>query len=66
MPTTNRALPKVVTRAEWLVARQELLTKEKELTHRRHVQAGHEFLGVERAVLFQKVHEGAARPNGRR
>jgi predicted dithiol-disulfide oxidoreductase (DUF899 family) len=55
-----------VTRAEWLVARQELLTKEKELTHRRHVQAGHEFLGVERAVLFQKVHEGAARPNGRR
>ena len=35
MRTTNLLLPKVVTRAEWLPARLELLAKEKELTHRR-------------------------------
>ena len=35
MKTTNIELPKVVTRAEWLVARKELLAKEKELTRRR-------------------------------
>lgn len=35
MKTVNIELPKVVTRAEWLVARQELLVKEKELTRRR-------------------------------
>ena len=29
MQTTNIALSKVVTRAAWLVARQELLTKER-------------------------------------
>ena len=34
MKTTNIELPKVVTRAEWLVARKELLAKEKELTRR--------------------------------
>jgi predicted dithiol-disulfide oxidoreductase (DUF899 family) len=35
MKATNIELPRVVTRAEWLVARQELLAKEKELTRRR-------------------------------
>jgi predicted dithiol-disulfide oxidoreductase (DUF899 family) len=35
MTTANIELPTVVTRAEWLVARKQLLTKEKELTHRR-------------------------------
>ena len=35
MQTTNIALPKVVSRDEWLVARKELLAKEKELTRRR-------------------------------
>jgi predicted dithiol-disulfide oxidoreductase (DUF899 family) len=35
MKATNIELPKVGTRAEWLVARQELLAKEKELTRRR-------------------------------
>lgn len=35
MQTTKIELPTVVTRAEWLVVRQELLAKEKELTRRR-------------------------------
>ena len=35
MKTSNIELPEVVTRAEWLAARLELLGKEKELTHRR-------------------------------
>jgi predicted dithiol-disulfide oxidoreductase (DUF899 family) len=35
MITTNISLPTVVTRAEWLVARKQLLAKEKELTRRR-------------------------------
>jgi predicted dithiol-disulfide oxidoreductase (DUF899 family) len=35
MKTPVIELPAVVTRAEWLVARLELLTKEKELTRRR-------------------------------
>jgi predicted dithiol-disulfide oxidoreductase (DUF899 family) len=37
MKTTNVEFPKVVTRAEWLAARQELLAKEKEFTRRRDV-----------------------------
>jgi predicted dithiol-disulfide oxidoreductase (DUF899 family) len=35
LKTTNLELPKVVTRAEWLDARQQLLAKEKELTRHR-------------------------------
>ena len=35
MITTNISLPTVATRAEWLVARRELLAREKELTRRR-------------------------------
>jgi predicted dithiol-disulfide oxidoreductase (DUF899 family) len=35
MTKSNIELPKVVSRDEWLVARRELLTKEKELTRRR-------------------------------
>ena len=35
MKTPVIELPAVVTRAEWLAARLELLTKEKELTRRR-------------------------------
>lgn len=35
MTTTNISLPPVVTRADWLVARKQLLAKEKELTRRR-------------------------------
>jgi hypothetical protein len=35
MKTPVIELPAVVTRAEWLAARLKLLTKEKELTHRR-------------------------------
>jgi predicted dithiol-disulfide oxidoreductase (DUF899 family) len=35
MKAVNIELPRVVTRAEWLTARQELLAKEKELTRRR-------------------------------
>ena len=35
MTTANIELPTVVTRAEWLVARKQLLTKEKELTRRK-------------------------------
>ena len=35
MKAANIELPRVVTRAEWLGARQELLAKEKELTRRR-------------------------------
>jgi predicted dithiol-disulfide oxidoreductase (DUF899 family) len=35
MNTVSIDLPRVVTRDEWLVARKQLLVKEKELTHRR-------------------------------
>jgi predicted dithiol-disulfide oxidoreductase (DUF899 family) len=35
MITTDVSLPTITTRAEWLVARKQLLTKEKELTRRR-------------------------------
>ncbi len=45
MKTTNIALPEVVSRAEWLVARQELLAKEKAATRARDT------LNVERRRL---------------
>ncbi len=35
MKATNTALPSIVTRAEWLAARKELLAKEKDLTRHR-------------------------------
>jgi hypothetical protein len=35
MMAINRELPMIATRAEWLVVRKQLLTKEKELTRRR-------------------------------
>jgi predicted dithiol-disulfide oxidoreductase (DUF899 family) len=35
MKTTNIELPKIVTRAEWLAAREALLIKEKEATRAR-------------------------------
>ena len=38
MITTNISLPTVATRAEWLVARRELLAREKELTRRRDAE----------------------------
>ena len=62
MKAANVELPRVVTRAEWLIARQELLAKEKELTRHRDV------LNAERRRLSMVrigknyVFEG---PNGR-
>lgn len=57
MQTTNIALPKVVTRAEWLVARQELLAKEKELTRRRDALNAERrrlpMVGIEKDYVFE-------------
>ena len=35
MTESQRNLPQVVSRDEWLAARKELLAREKELTHQR-------------------------------
>ena len=57
MQTTNMALPNVVTRAEWLVARQELLAKEKELTRRRDALNAERrrlpMVGIEKDYVFE-------------
>lgn len=57
MPTTNIALPKVVPRAEWLVARQDLLAKEKELTRRRDALNAERrrlpMVGIEKDYVFE-------------
>ena len=61
MKTTNIELPKVVTRAEWLVARKELLAKEKELTRRRDALNAERrrlpMVRVEKETRFPRVTE---------
>ena len=57
MKTTDIKLPKVVTRAEWLVERNELLKKEKELTRRRDALNAERrrlpMVRIEKAYVFE-------------
>ena len=57
MITTNISLPTVATRAEWLVARRELLAKEKELTRRRDAlnteRRGLPMVRIDKDYLFE-------------
>jgi predicted dithiol-disulfide oxidoreductase (DUF899 family) len=57
MITTDISLPTVVTRAEWLVARKQLLAKEKELTRRRDTvnaeRRGLPMVRIEKDYVFE-------------
>lgn len=59
MSNTQVAHPKVVSRAEWLVARKNLLAKEKELTHQRDALAAERrklpWVRVEKQYVFDAL-----------
>jgi predicted dithiol-disulfide oxidoreductase (DUF899 family) len=63
MPTRTADNPKVVSREEWLAARKQLLTKEKQLTHQRDAVAAERqqlpWVKVEKNYVFDS-------PNGKK
>src|SRR5262244_1030772 len=63
-PTRKLGLPKIVTRAEWILARNDLLAKEKELTRALDTLAAQRrrlpMVRIEKDYVFEGPHQRAS------